>query len=80
MTELEILNKIAVLSAKHLALRDVVARLIAREAKTSGDVTEVLEDISDMATAHIHDTEKRIGQDATEGTMTISAIIQAEVD
>jgi hypothetical protein len=80
MSEFEILNKIAEVRALVLAHKTIMARMLAHVAASSDDPQAVLENISLGTTAHIHETEKQIGEDAGPGTIAISEIIQREAD
>jgi len=72
--------EIATLSAKFLSLRDIVARLVAYEATRAPDPAARLNEFSESATAHIFDTEKRMGEVPDLFAMKMSAVIQEEVD
>ena len=80
MNESEILDKIAELSAKVLAHKHMIARLLAHEADNSKHPDVVIAEFSSATTEHIHEIEKKMGSRVGPGTIAISDVIQRESD
>jgi formate-dependent phosphoribosylglycinamide formyltransferase (GAR transformylase) len=79
MNESEILDKIAELSAKVLAHKHMIARLLAHEADNSKHPDVVIAEFSSATTEHIHEI-KKMGSRVGPGTIAISDVIQRESD
>ena len=69
---------IALLMARVLAIRDVVARLVAYEAKRWPDPAKLLQDFSEATEIRIHHVTG--GRDISPQTLALQEAIRREVD
>jgi hypothetical protein len=68
-------EQLALLTARVLGIRDVVARLLACEAHRTPDPDKLLEHFADATAQRLHEVP-----DDTEGGMQAHEAIQSEVD
>jgi hypothetical protein len=71
-------EQFATFMARVLAMRDVVARLLAYEAERAPDKTEFLREISDATDERIHRVTK--AQSVDQETLALQEKIRREID
>jgi hypothetical protein len=78
MEDKEVREKYALLTARVLAIRDVVARLLAYEAKRWPDPLKLLEDFSEATDSRIHAVTG--DRNLSAGAMALQETIRKETD
>ena len=76
MEDLELRNKVAELTAKMLAIREVTARLLAYEAARWETPKALFEDFSEAAIKRISAAQQKFGENLSESNLYFYETIQ----